>query len=124
MTDGAILSFESFFERMWLLYPDIRKRGDKGKAREQLIIKLKNGEKYENIGRGIAKFRKYCEATGEKQPDMFRWLRDAGYNQDYTIAAANQHQARTESGGAGGAEKEQRARDALRRSAEKLGLLD
>lgn len=85
MPNGSLLSFAELFERFWINYPSIRDKGHKGKARDQLLAKINNGVDYAHIGRGITKFKRYCEATGEKQPDMFRWLRDEGYERDYPI---------------------------------------
>lgn len=96
MPDGTILNFDQLFERWWVLYPAIRDKGSKTKAKEQLKIKIEKGIDYEIIGRGIAKYRGYCDRTGEKQPDMFRWLRDEGFNRDY---ATTEPTANTRNGG-------------------------
>ncbi len=96
MTDGTLLNFDQLFERLWVLYPAIRDKGNKAKAKEQLKIKIEKGIDYEIIGRGIAKYRGYCDRTGEKQPDMFRWLRDNGFQRDYTTT---EQPANTRNGG-------------------------
>ena len=88
MPDGTFLSFDQLFERYWSNYPNVRDKGHKGKAKDELFKKLKEGIEYETIGRGITKYRKYCDSTGEKQPDMFRWVRDKGWERDYAISAA------------------------------------
>lgn len=88
MPDGTFLSFDQLFERYWSNYPAIRDKGHKGKAKDELLKTLKEGTNYEIIGRGITKYRKYCDSTGEKQPDMFRWVRDKGWERDYAISAA------------------------------------
>jgi len=88
MPDGTELLFDQLFERYWHNYPAIRDKGHKGKAKDELLKKLKEkGSDYEIIGRGITKYRKYCDRTGEKQPDFFRWIRDEGYLRDYTLPA-------------------------------------
>jgi len=88
MPDGTFLSFDQLFERYWSHYPNVRDKGHKGKAKDELLKKLKEGIEYEIIGRGIVKYRKYCDNTGEKQSDMFRWVRDSGWERDYTVSAA------------------------------------
>lgn len=98
MPDGTMLSFDGFFERLWTLYPAQRDKGHKGKARDQLKIKIEKGSDYETIGRGVARYRRYCDATGEKQPDMFRWIRDEGWKRDYTIPAGEAAQSRRPAG--------------------------
>lgn len=87
MPDGTIVDFDMMFERFWQNYPKVRDKGHKGKAKEQLTKLLKKGKSYEEIGRGITKYRRYCEGTGEKNSDMFRWLRDECYERDYAISA-------------------------------------
>lgn len=88
MPDGTFFSFDQLFERFWSNYPAIRDKGHKGKAKDELLKTLKEGTNYEIIGRGITKYRKYCDSTGEKQPDMFRWVRDKGWERDYAVSAA------------------------------------
>lgn len=97
MSDGTILNFDQLFERLWVLYPAIRDKGSKAKAKEQLKIKIEKGIDYEIIGRGVAKYRGYCDRTGEKQPDMFRWIRDGGYSRDYATTEP-QHNPRNSGG--------------------------
>ncbi len=88
MPDGQFLSFEMLFERMWKLYPALRDKGHKGRAMEQFKTTLKNGVDYETLCRSVARYRKYCDGTGELNPDFFRWLRDRGYEKEYAIPAA------------------------------------
>ena len=121
MPDGTLLSFEGFFERMWLLYPNLRDRGHKGKARDQMLKKLNEGVTYETIGRGVSKYRDYCQATGELQPDFFRWLRDDGFTRPYDIPAEHRNKPR---GADRGAIIEQQTKAALIESAQRLGLID
>jgi len=83
MPDGIFETFETLFERFWKLYPNIRAKGNKTEAKKQFKIKLKKGINYETIGRGIARYKKYCENTGEKNKDMFRWFRDELWNNEY-----------------------------------------
>lgn len=90
MPDGTFTDINGFFDRIWKLYPSIRDKGHKGKALVELKRKLNEGVSYETIGRGVAKYRRYCDATGEKQPDFFRWIRDAGYDRDYDLPAVAQ----------------------------------
>ena len=98
MPDGKFESVDGFFERLWQLYPAIRDKGHKGKALEELKRKLKEGTDYETIGRGVAKYRRYCDSTGEKQPDFWRWIRDEGFNRDYGLPAATPPNARRGAG--------------------------
>jgi hypothetical protein len=86
------------FEELWQLYPSVRDKGHKGKAREQINRKLNEGTTYETISNGITRFRAYCDATGEKQPDMLRWIRDGGFERPYTIPAPAKPAARGGSG--------------------------
>lgn len=93
--EGISLTFDQFFEKLWDHYPKIRDKGHKGKARDQLALVLKKGGKHETdwnrqaraIADSVRRFRRYCETTGEKNPDAFRWLRDGGYDRAYSAAA-------------------------------------
>ncbi len=96
MPDGNMLDFDGLFERMWLLYPSIRDKGHKGRAKDELRKKLTKGDSYEKIGRGVARYRAYCDETGEKQPDFFRWIRDGGYERDYQITTPQPAAGRAE----------------------------
>lgn len=98
MPDQTILNFDQLFERFWNLYPSIRSKGHKGKAKEELKTQFKKGKNYEIIGRGIAKYRKYCDSTGEKQPDMFRWLKSEGWDSDFSIPSTHAAKPRGGSG--------------------------
>lgn len=88
MPDGTFVDFEGFFERLWKLYPSQRAKGHKTQAKEILKNQLKEGTNYEEIGRGVARFRKYCDATGELNPDFFRWLKGKKWQSDYEIHSA------------------------------------
>jgi len=83
MPDGKIENDDSLFERFWKNYPNIRNKGHKGKAKDIFLKQLKENKNYEEIGRGITKYRRYCEETGEKNQDMFRWIRDECWKQEY-----------------------------------------
>lgn len=99
MPDGTVLNFDQLFERWWVLYPKIRDKGSKQSAKEQLLKKLKSKIPYETIGRGIKKYRDYCDSTGEKNSDMFKWLRDDGFTREYSTTGANSQNGKfTQSG--------------------------
>ncbi len=85
MPEGATETFDGLFERFWKAYPNIRNKGHKSKAKEQFKNMLKKGESYERIGKGIAKYRRYCENEGQKNADMFRWIRDKSWENDYRL---------------------------------------
>ncbi len=85
LPNGDFESFDGLFERFWKAYPNIRNKGHKSKAKEQFKNMLKKGESYERIGRGITKYRRYCENEGQKNSDMFRWIRDKGWENNYEI---------------------------------------
>lgn len=87
LPDGTFADDEELFERFWKNYPNVRDKGHKGKAKEQFFKLLKKGTNYEEIGRGITKYYRYCDSTGEKNADMFRWLRDEGWLRDYAVSA-------------------------------------
>lgn len=93
MADGTFQNFDGLFERLWTTYPKIRDRGHKGQAKDELRKKIKEGENHETIERGVSKYRRYCDSTGEKQPDMFRWIRDKGWERDYDLPSAPQANA-------------------------------
>lgn len=122
MDDGVILDFDGFFERMWLLYPALRDKGHKGKAKDQMKIKLKGKISHETISRGVAKFRAYCEATEERNPDMFRWLRDHGFDRPYEIPSRGSKQIN--GGGAGKETDREQRRRALAEAAAEMGLIE
>lgn len=92
--DNQVLTFEMFFEKFWNHYPKIRDKGHKGKARDALFLALQKRGKHEenwrsvagDIAAGVRRFRRYCDRTGEKNPDAFRWLRDGGFNRPYDAA--------------------------------------
>lgn len=86
VSGGEFVNFDGLFERFWNIYPAIRAKGKKEIAKQQLKIKLSKGASYEEIGRGILNYKNYCERTGEKNKDMFRWIRDELYNEDYTLS--------------------------------------
>ncbi len=86
MPDGTFENVNSLFERFWKNYPKIRSKGHKGQAKEMFIRKLKGGKSYEVIGRGITRYRRYCEQTGEKNKDFVRWLRDECWENEYTFS--------------------------------------
>lgn len=86
MRDGSFKSPDMIFEECWKIYPQIRSKGDKSKAKEQFLKKMKEGKDHETIKRGIEEYRRYCDSTGEKQPDMFRWVRDNGWEREYPKA--------------------------------------
>jgi len=94
--EGVSLTFDQFFEKFWQHYPKIRDKGHKGKARDALIQAIKKGGKHAEdwneranaIAGGIKRYRKYCDRTGEKNPDAFRWLRDGGFDRPWDAPAA------------------------------------
>lgn len=86
MPDGTFENADSLFERFWKNYPSTRDKGSKAKAKEHFLKLLRKGTSYEIIGRGITKYHRYCDTTGEKNADMFRWLRDEGFNRDYAVS--------------------------------------
>lgn len=94
MPDGTTENIDSLFERFWKNYPKIRDKGHKRKAKEIFNKKIKEGKNYEDIGRGITRYGRYCTETGEKNSDMFRWLRDDRWESDYTTSGnATNHRA-------------------------------
>jgi hypothetical protein len=113
--DG-IVGFDELFERFWAIYPKIRANRHKEKAKDELRKLLVDGQDYLTIGKGIAAYRKYCDQTGEKQPDMFRWLKVRGYQDDYTT---------NNPGGLNGKPtRSQRIKSALDEAVEQLNALD
>jgi len=118
--DETILSFDGFFERMWLAYPNIRSRGHKGKAKDELVKKLNMGDDYEAIAHGVARYFNYCKAKGEPNKDFFRWIRDSDYKHcDYSVA---NNRGAGEPATSGETNREQRRR-ALAEAAVELGLI-
>lgn len=90
------MDFDAVFEYLWKEYPKIRDKGHKGQAREQLAKAIAKGGKNEDdyrsrargIAEGVRRYARYCAATGEKNPDCFRWIRDEGFNRPWDVPAA------------------------------------
>lgn len=85
VSGGGVLNFDQLFERFWNMYPKVRDRGHKGKAKAQLKKLLLSGRDYVTIGKGITRYAAYCTETEENNSDMFRWLRDAHFERDYIL---------------------------------------
>lgn len=86
VSGGELVNFDELFERLWDIYPSVeRGKGVKKDAKNHLKMKIVAGVDYEIIGRGIARYKKYCEAINERNKDMFRWIRDDLFNEEYTI---------------------------------------
>lgn len=82
---GIILSFDQLFERFWNNYPKIRDRGHKGRAKNEFLALLVSGVPHFEIGKGITRFKEYCDATGEKNPDFSRWLKNKFFEREFII---------------------------------------
>lgn len=95
--DGQILTWGQVTDVLWLEYPRVG-RTIKGKAlfRQSVENHLNKKGKTENehrknlteLWRAIVRFRKYCEHTGEKQPDPHRWIKNKGFEDDYSYSEA------------------------------------
>jgi uncharacterized protein YdaU (DUF1376 family) len=128
MSDGRFLSCDQYCQELWELYPSIgRGKGHKGKFFEQVKKHLKKGVDHEEIRAGIARYSEYCSTTGELNQDAFRWARDAGWQNDYTISAAahRPQQGNRQDQAAGGLDKiidtGEKAKEMLRRQASASG---
>ena len=86
MPDGTFADFDALTERLWAHYPAIRDKGHKGKAKEEIRKQLKKGVSHDEIIEGVRRYRRYCDATGEKQPDFWRWIRDDGFKRTYEFS--------------------------------------
>jgi uncharacterized protein YdaU (DUF1376 family) len=105
---GQFMSFEQVVDFLWKSYPRVGRtirHKDKFKAKIEtyLMENGKNGTDWETLASDlatkIAEFRRYCEATGEKQPDPFRWMQQNGFNEDYKYQESNSDKHRTQGKG-------------------------
>ena len=91
-------SFTDMADAVWASYPETRgTKGHKAKAFAALSAAIRRGgtgppewvAEARRIAAAVARYRAFCEATGQKNKDAFRWLKDGNYDQDYRIPGEN-----------------------------------
>ena len=105
-TDGKEYTIEEITEMFWTNFPRVG-RTIKGKGQLQTqLLKILNTKgqtdesrtkQIKEIAVAIQSFRRYCEQTGEKQPDPWRWLKNGGHLESYdfgTPATGDSHGSR------------------------------
>lgn len=134
-TDGVeppIPEIDMEFQKIWHVYPSRGKDGARGagyKGPRQAAFKsftriYKNAKENEreaivrNITEGCGKYEKHLDRSGYPSKHAATWLNQRGWEDDYSGSGASGG-----SGWSGGRQsKSERARDALLRSAEDLGI--
>lgn len=91
--DGRFFNWSQIVDLLWSDYPKVG-RANRGKKQfeDELEKYLKKVGKNETdwtvsikfIAERIRDYRKYCESTGEKQCDPHRWLRNKGFDDEYS----------------------------------------
>ncbi|EGO2667224.1 helix-turn-helix domain-containing protein [Enterococcus faecalis] len=79
------------FEKVWQTYP---KKTNKKKAREQFLKKFKTEEDLESFKKGYKDYLAYIKLNDWYHPqELFRWIRDDRYNDEYDLSQTNKHPA-------------------------------
>ncbi|EPN9353258.1 helix-turn-helix domain-containing protein, partial [Enterococcus faecalis] len=79
------------FEKVWKTYP---KKTNKKKAREQFLKKFKTEEDLEPFKKGYKDYLAYIKLNDWYHPqELFRWIRDDRYNDEYDLSQKNKHPA-------------------------------
>jgi len=84
--DGGEDNLSQDIETLWKAYQPVgRIKGSKKKFNEQVRRKTKDGTTIATIRAGIDSYIAYCRANNQKTVDAFRFIRNEGYNDDYTV---------------------------------------
>lgn len=103
--DGNEMTFDQIADWIWDHYPRVNRTiRYKNKIVPSLKTALKKESKNEDkwndvirdITSGVAKYKRYCEATGEKPSDPFRWIANAGWKEDYSYSETTDRQSRSQ----------------------------
>lgn len=79
------------FEKVWKTYP---KKTNKKKAKEQFLKKIKSDEDFERFKTGYKAYLKYIKLNDWYHPqELFRWIRDDRYNDEYDLSQTNKQPA-------------------------------
>ena len=86
-TDKKPTIDQKIIDQLWQAYPQNgRNRGSKKQFVQQLKSKIRKGIDHERIFEGIKRYAGYIQQTNQLNKDAFRWIRDEGWEDDYTLA--------------------------------------
>lgn len=84
-------TMSELFEKIWKTYP---KKTNKKKAREQFLKKFKTEEDLEPFKKGYKAYLAYIKLNDWYHPqELFRWIRDDRYNDEYDLSQTNKQPA-------------------------------
>ncbi|HHX0245668.1 TPA: helix-turn-helix domain-containing protein [Enterococcus faecalis] len=84
-------TMSELFEKVWKTYP---KKTNKKKAKEQFLKKIKSDEDFERFKTGYKAYLKYIKLNDWYHPqELFRWIRDERYNDEYDLSQTNKQPA-------------------------------
>ncbi len=84
-------TMSELFEKVWKTYP---KKTNKKKAKEQFLKKIKSDEDFERFKTGYKAYLKYIKLNDWYHPqELFRWIRDDRYNDEYDLSQTNKQPA-------------------------------